>query len=310
MKNILMIAMLLASGWVVSSPAVHPEPTLSEHEVDTIIANTVTALHDTYLFPEQVSDAVSQLRYERSMGMFQRGMKFGRFRQRYEALLITATQDSGFELLERTPATLQSSAPEHQRTSNLAMEILPDNIGYLTFEGDFTGAGADRELAAAMHYVRDTGALILDLRRAGETSFAVAQNVVSQFVKTGTELARVDYNSPHSPSVVRAQSVPAPYLARPVYILTAALVAGPWEFVCYTLKHHDTAVIIGEDTMGVGYMKMAIDLSEHARLTLYYAQTRHPETEGNWHRIGVIADYQTSAADSMDTALTLISDAL
>lgn len=310
MKYVLILAMLLTSGWAVCRPAVHSEPMLSEQEVDRIIVNTVRALHDTYLFPEQVGEAVSQLRHERSMGMFQRGMKFGRFRQRYEALLITATQDSGFELLERIPATLESPGIERPVTSNLTMEMLPDNVGYLAVEGDFTGADAERELSDAIGYVNGSRALILDLRRAGDTSFAVARHLASQFVAAGTPLAEVDYNSPDAPRMVHAQAVSPGYRDRPVYILTSALVAGPWEFLCYTLKHHDAAYIVGEDTMGVGYMKTAVDLSEHARLTLYYAQTRHPHTQGNWHRIGVIADYQTPAADSMTQALALIERAL
>lgn len=308
--------MILKCGFVVlllltslmAGAAPHPEPYLNKQEVRHIVDNTIDALTQTYLFPDRTQKAIDRLRLEASRGEFTRGYHFGQFRQKFESILVNSTSDTGFELVEKRSVNSLAALPADAEDSAIETEILTDNVGYLKLSGDFLKTDRRADLTQALDYLQTNDALIVDLREAGDASMEFVHHLTSFFLPAGTHMATVSFNAQHAPVALYAEEKAGFSTYRdglPVFILTSGFVSGPWEFVSYTLKHFEAAVIVGEDTMGVSYMMKTLSVSEHAELTLYYAQITHPVTQENWQQTGVFADYQVSAAESEKVALSL-----
>ncbi|WP_414829319.1 S41 family peptidase [Alteromonas sp. H39] len=308
---VFLLCILCITPTVVTAATAHPEPYLEKEEIRHIVENTVAALSQEYLFAEQTDKVKARLQHELTSGEFTRGYHFGQFRQKFESILVNGTSDTGFELLERRQMSALHREPLPAEDNAIDSELLSENIGYIKLQGDFVKADRRSDLVDTLSTLRDVDALIIDLRDAGAASMDFAQQLVSPFLQPGTLMGTVSFNDQHEPVELLAD--PAPELSAfagktPVYILTSGFVSGPWEFVSYTLKHHDAAVIVGDDTMGMSYMKKTIPVSNHAELTLYYAQITHPLTQDNWQYTGVFADYQVKAEDSLETALKLARD--
>ena len=286
----------------------HPEPYLEKEEIRLIVENTLTALSQEYLFPEQAEGVQKRLQHELSKGEFTRGYHFGQFRQKFESVLVNGTSDTGFELVERRQAGALSTPSQPAEDNAIDSKLLAENIGYLKLQGDFLKSDRSGDLMNTLLSLRGADSLIIDLREAGAASMDFAQQLASAFLPPGTLMGTVSFNAVHPPVDLYAKALPelsqlgAPL---PVYILTSGFVTGPWEFFSYTLKHHDAAVIVGDDTMGVSFMKKAIPVSTHAELTLYYAQITHPVTKDNWQHTGVFADFQVKAEESLEEAVKL-----
>lgn len=312
MSRYILIIFLSCLLWVISGAVAaappHSEPYLEKEEVQQIVNNTLVALSQEYLFPGQTHAVSKRLQHEISSGEFNRGYHFGQFRQKFESILVNSTSDTGFELVERRQMSVLHTSSPPAEDNAIDSEVLSGNIGYVKLQGDFVKADRRSDLVNTLSTLRDVDALIIDLRDAGAASMGFAKQLASTFLPAGTLMGTVSFNDQQDPVELLAD--PAPELSsfagkRPVYILTSGFVSGPWEFVSYTLKHHDAAVIVGDDTMGMSYMKKAIPVSNHAELTLYYAQITHPVTRDNWQHTGVFADYQVKAEDSLETALKL-----
>ncbi len=288
----------------------HPEPYLEKEEIQQIINNTINALSNDYLFPDNTPKVIDRMRDEAERGEFTRGYHFGQFRQKFESILVNGTSDTGFELVARATAPSLTDVPVDAETNAIETELLDGNIGYLKLSGDFLRSDRRNDLTTSLQHLASADVLILDLRDVGAASMDFAQHLTSFFLPPGTIMATVSFNAHQAPISLTSREMPGfLHLSQnfPVFILTSGFVSGPWEFVSYTLKHYDAARLVGEDTMGVSYMKRSIPVSEHAALTLYYAQLEHPVTHDNWHQTGVFADYQVSATESFDEALTLAS---
>ncbi|MCW8091503.1 S41 family peptidase [Alteromonas sp. ASW11-130] len=310
MKKLTHIFFVLIMLVVSSQPVLarQNEIILSENEVREIVLNTVDVLEHDYLFPDKAKDVAQDLLHKLDIGAFDQSYPFGMFKQILENILIKATNDSGFELVEREIHNPLKNKLTRQESNAIQVDMLENDIGYIRFDGDFLFSSAQNELDSAMAYLAESRALIIDLRITGLGTLPLAQQLISFFVAPDTVIADVFLNPEEAPAkiIIQDNFINAQrFYDTPVYVLNSGFVVGPWEFVGYTLKYHHAAVIVGEDTMGVALMKKTLPVSQHANLILTYAQTHHPKTNENWQDYGVIADYQVSAQESLKTAINL-----
>lgn len=293
---------------------VEPELLLSKEEVAEAIKSTVTALEKHYLYPKKAQQASSALLTAQKSGEFDRSFKFGRLKQKVETILISASGDSSFELLKRRTFSSVNIDSDKRQSNSIKVQTLENNIGYIELDGNFLFSDTDNGIPNALEYLAGSDAVIIDLRNAGDGSISLAQHVISYFVEPNTLLGNVYFN----PSVdseriysVKLEHAPINYRQNfPIFILNSSFVAGPWEFLGYTLKHLHKATIVGEDTIGVATMKKPLPVSEHLSINIAYAQITHPVTDESWQQRGVFADYQTTAQESFEFAYQLALQAI
>lgn len=172
---------------------------------------------------------------------------------------------------------------------------------------------AEKKGTKIFHQLAEVNAMIIDLRDAEGDSLSLASHLMSFFVAQKTVLANVIYEKQElRETLVASQNLGFERFKDnfPLYILTSSFVSGSGEFLSYTLKHLNKAVIVGENTMGVAYISKSKEINEFININLPIAIPIHPLTHSNWEQEGVIPDYPVEAKLSFDVAYNLAKNHL
>ena len=228
-------------------------------------------------------------------------------RVRYEAEQIERMRNA--EVSVQDSIDLVQRRLHHNRANNYGfkkVDILDGNIGYLELSG-FWGvdeeAGAAAE--AAMNFLSNSDAFIIDLRQNGGGSPAMIQLITSYLYGPNRVHLNNFYNRPNDSY---SQTWTLPYVPGkrrpdvPVYVLTSSSTFSAAEEFSYNLKHLERATLIGETTGGgahPGGTRIATD-----RFTIWVPDGRaiNPNTETNWEGVGVIPHVKVAASEALEVA--------
>jgi C-terminal processing protease CtpA/Prc len=187
------------------------------------------------------------------------------------------------------------------------VERLMGNVGYLEMRSFAQVAdGAAEAATAAMNFLGNVDALIIDLRRNGGGSPEMVALVTSYLYPAGTRIHLNDlywrpgdtteqfWTQPH---------VPGPRLdGKDVYILTSNRTFSAAEEFCYNLKNLERATIVGENTGGGAHPGTMVRLSDHFEMFLATGRAINPVSKTNWEGTGVPADVACPADQAMSVA--------
>ncbi|GLX78264.1 interphotoreceptor retinoid-binding protein [Thalassotalea insulae] len=316
MKNIikfLLIGLSLSAVNIYALAQGNEDGTLSQQKISKIIHKTIDALEHHYLFPEKARLATKVLTYHLLSGEFYQTSQPAELAEKLRVLLRQSTGDNYFDVIEHNSRLAIDQQTNKEQSNGLQFrtlqaEILSGNIGYLKFERYYSLGVAKRDVDNAFHYLSDVQAMIIDLRTVDRGALPLAQYLSSFFVEPGTNLSDIAYQqqTKMTPLLAIEHNDYARFRQNfPVYILNSAFVAGAWEFFSYTLKHFDKAVIVGEQTIGFGYLTKPIKVSEYFTISMPCALTQHPVTHANWEQFGVTPDFNVDAGASFDVAYKL-----
>ena len=186
------------------------------------------------------------------------------------------------------------------------VDILEGNIGYLELTGFY---GVDEEAGAAaeaaMNFLSNANAIIIDLRQNGGGSPAMIQLITSYLYGPGRVHLNNFYNRPADR---RTQTWTLPYVPGrrspdvPVYVLTSSSTFSAAEEFSYNLKHLERATLVGETTGGgahPGGTRIATD-----RFTIWVPDGRaiNPITNTNWEGVGVKPHIEIPAGTALEVA--------
>ncbi|MDM7860964.1 S41 family peptidase [Alteromonas sp. ASW11-36] len=300
---IIILALFLSSIHHQPARANTPELHLEHSEVLEIVQGISLAFDTHYIEPDKAKNVKQTLQSMLVTGDFDQAFEFYRLKTLLESTVIKITSDSNFKLVRRTNLSQQNAIDSEEHLSNAQTQVLEPNIGYIALSGDFVH-DAREELVAALNQMSDTDALIIDIRDAGLGSVDLSQLIISYFNEPNTLLGHI-YAGRKTPVPLVSYDISELQFQMPVFILTSSFVAGPWEFLAYTLKHLEKATIVGEDTIGLGMLTSPIPVSKHASVLISTGIIKLNATDDSWHRSGVIADYQTSADASFEHAYQL-----
>jgi retinol-binding protein 3 len=235
--------------------------------------------------------------------------------------LQSAAGDLHFQI-EYSPSTIpiesgEAPAPSRDERFNAGREnnfgfdkaeVLQGNIGYINVRTFHRAEAIGDVLAAAMDFVSNTDALIVDVRgHDGGRADAVAL-MVSYFVEGNPKQLTGIYwkqlgttvESFTSPSVKGKK-----YLDRPVYILTSRDTASAGEGFCDDMKTLKLATLVGERTMGAANPGSTVRLTDHFSMFLPTGKAVNPITGGNWEGTGVLPEVVVPAAEALQRAQLL-----
>ncbi len=313
MKFLYLIFLLSALSWPLRTTAQSTAlgPLLATEEIHMAVQNIARELENNYLFPEKAKVAAKLLQSKLRAGDFNGQYDFLLLNIQISSILAQSTKDSGFELIQQ-PAIMLTD--EQQQLTNASTNqhdafvtgILDHNIGYVKITGNFDYPNGHELIAQQFRLLSRVDALIIDLRQADEAALAVAQQMISYFVQSGTTIANLQLQQHVEPIKTKIAADEKTFKqALPLYIVNSAFVAGSWEFFGFTLQQFDKAVIVGEQTMGVGYLSQEFRISDNLAIRMNHALITHPISGGHWDNEGVVPDYFYDSDDAFDKAYLL-----
>lgn len=178
----------------------------------------------------------------------------------------------------------------------MAVRRLPGNIGYLKlryFAADADGAAL---IDAAVSMLKDTDALILDLRENTGGGGAADERLLGHLSSTPIPMAVIHWRQADGSFVEEQRRVSTPaggplYPDKPVFVLTARRTFSAAEGFAYDLQAAGRAVLIGETTRGGGNpSNKPVRLGAGLGAFIPNGRTVHPTTGRGWEGVGVQPD--------------------
>jgi hypothetical protein len=200
---------------------------------------------------------------------------------------------------------------ENDRLRNFGfrkVENLAGNIGYLDLRYFSNAEFAGQTAAAAMNFLANADAVIIDVRNAPGGYPNMIQMLCSYFVK-GIREGRTHLNTferryDHSIEQFWTWAyVPGQRMYdTDLYILTSRYTGSGAEAFSYHLKHLQRATVVGETTAGAAHPVHAVVVERDFVMNLPDGRPVNPVTGTNWEGTGVKPDVEVPADQALDTA--------
>ena len=196
------------------------------------------------------------------------------------------------------------------RSTNFGFERvarLKGNIGYIDLRRFELSEYGGETAVAAMNFVANCDALIIDLRKnfGGHpsmvqliTSYLVDPEPIhiNTFYYRHTDSTQQFWTFPHVPGVRRPDIM--------VYVLTSNATGSGAEEFAYNLKHMERATLVGEITAGAAHPVTRESLSGGFVVAIPYGRPVNPITQSSWEGTGVTPHIKVPAAKALKTAHT------
>lgn len=199
---------------------------------------------------------------------------------------------------------------EHDNCAFRKVEILPNNIGYIKFDGFMDASFCGPTVAAAMGFIAHTDAVIFDIRQNGGGQPDMVTLIASYLFDEPTHLIDIYDRSKNSTRQNWTLSyLPGPRLStQPVFVLTSKRTFSGAEEFAFDLKNQKRATIVGETTGGGAHPVSGHPVADYFMVGVPFAESLDPVTKTNWEGTGVEPDVKVSADDALDTAEKLAND--
>ena len=288
---------------------------LDEAEQSRVIGGAVKLLEEFYLFPDVAKRAAAKLRAHEKHGEYS-GISDGDvFAARLTDDLRVFSGDKHIavdffakpmpdEPLPRRP----HPDPQQLAASNCGFEKaehLPPNIGYLKLDAFAEPEHCTSTAIAAMNFLGDSDALIIDLRDNHGGAPRMTAIISSYLFDEPTHLDDIYDRGENSTE----QLWTFPYLpgkrftGKPVFVLTSKHTFSAGEEFSYDLKSLKRATIVGEATGGGAYTTAPHRIDEHFFIRVPFGRFINPITKTDWEGTGVEPDIKVLASDALEEAL-------
>jgi retinol-binding protein 3 len=222
---------------------------------------------------------------------------------------------SPFKMPPRTEPSPEDDARfhaqmEHDNCAFDKVEILPNNIGYIKFDGFMDASFCGPTVVAAMGFVAHTDALIFDIRQNGGGQPAMVTMIASYLFDQPTHLIDI-YNRKEDSTTQNwtLSYLPGHRLAKqPVFVLTSKGTFSGAEEFAFDLKNQKRATIVGETTGGGAHPVSGHPIADYFTIAVPFAKSLDPVTKTNWEGTGVEPDVKVSAEDALTTAEKLANE--
>jgi retinol-binding protein 3 len=315
---------------LVPSGAIQPDMRIDARTKSAVLTSLAREIQGSYVFPDVADKLVKMLRERQAHGAYDKITSAREFGETLTKQMGDVAHDRHLRVIYSasvlpempTPAPGQSPLKPgvlaQQMRQQLSrrnygfekVERLRGNVGYLKFNS-FADAeqGGDR-IVAAMAWLADTDALILDLRDNGGGEPNMVQLVASYFFgdQESVHLNDLAYRRMGTREEDLTQWWTLPYLPgrryvdREVYILTSTRTFSAAEELVYDLQVRNRATIVGETTGGGANDNDFRRLGDHYRASISIGHAINPVTHTNWEGKGIEPNVKVPKEQALQTA--------
>ena len=185
------------------------------------------------------------------------------------------------------------------------VELLDGNIGYLDLESFVDARYGGETAVAAMNFLSNASALIIDLRNNGGGNPSMTQLIASYLFTSKPVHLNTFYNKStdtYSESWTYAYVPGKRIPTTDVYILTGSNTFSAAEEFAYDMQSLKRAIVIGEPSGGGAHTGSNMIAGERFIVFIPVGRGINPITKTDWEGAGVKPDITVPAGDALITA--------
>ena len=293
-----------------------------------VVEGAIAQLDKYYVFPDVASKMAEMMRGHLRAGDYSTSTNGVAFASLLTTQLQEVSHDKHLRMsYSPAPIPARPSAPqgppdkdavdryrrqmESVNCGFVKAEQLPGNVGYLKFNMFADPDVCAPTAAAAMSFLANTKALIIDLRDNGGGSPGMVALLCSYFFSKPTHINDLwNRETGKTEEFWTTDTVSGKRFGdtKPVYLLTSKRTFSGAEEFSYDLKTQKRATIIGETTGGGAHPVRGRRIDDHFMIGVPFARAINPITHTNWEGTGVEPDVKVPAADALSTAQKLAAE--
>lgn len=320
MRPFSVVALTILATVLHAQPQPDKDLNIDAAERNQVIDSVLDVLNKQYVFPEVAAKMASALRERQKRKEYDAITSAQEFARILTEHLQAISHDKhlrvrhSFEVLPLRQDREGPPSPEERERARRQMarqnfgfeklERLSGNIGYLDLRS-FAPPGLGGEtVVAAMNFLANTDAVIVDLRKNGGGAPAMVALICSYLFDDVTHLNDLYWRPKDSTQQWwTLPYVPGKKLAgKPVYVLTSKRTFSGAEEFSYNLKNLNRATIVGETTGGGAHPGGVVRLSDHLSAFIPTGRAINPISKTNWEGTGVAPDVAVDQELALKTA--------
>jgi hypothetical protein len=292
-----------------------------EERNNSIIQKIIQLTQEKYVYPEIGEQIGIGIQEKLNEGKYTKLSTYAELAEQITSDLIALSNDHHWHVAHNPDQAVELIDPEHEsdetqmarylesvRKTNFGferVERLKGNIGYLDLRCFVPSEYAGETAVAAMNFLGNCDALIIDLRQnhGGYPSmvqlitsylFDEKPRLINTFYYRPTDDTQQFWTFPHVPGKRRPDI--------PVYLLISSETGSGAEEFAYNLKHMERATLIGEPTVGAAHPVSREVIAEEFIVRVPYGRPINPITGTNWEGGGVSPHISVPAEKALKTA--------
>lgn len=305
---------------ITSAASAQKQQAITSKEANLIVDNLIRQMNDTYIFPDVAKQAENMLRMNMKKGVYKNATDGKQLAEKLTADLRALVKDRHLGVYYRPqPTEKQAPDPAAQKSAEAAWwhymsrqnlgfpkaEILEGNVGYLKVVGFGPVDKVGPACSAAVSFLANTDAMIIDLRHNNGGEPALVQYLVSHFFsESPVHINDIVYRKDNK--IDEFWTLPTlnatRYLNKPVYILTDNRTFSAGEEFAYDMQVLKRATLVGEVTGGGANPGDQVDLGHGFHAFIPNGRALNPITKTNWEGTGVTPDVATTAEAALKEA--------
>ncbi len=320
--QVVLIVVLISCFSLSTASAQSKMPTISKEEQKQVVDSVIKFMKENYVFPEvgnKVADIVATNFKKGKYSSLTDPMAFSdklttdlrsvnndkHISVRFNSKRMAMQMGGG----EKDPEDTEAMRDKMNAQKNFGFEevkILDGNIGYLKLNQFIDAESGGETAIAAMNFLANTNALIIDLRDNGGGSPSMIQLLSSYlFEETRVHLNTFYYRE--SDEYTQFYTLPfVPGKKMPstaIYILTSNYTFSAAEEFTYNLKNLERATIVGETTGGGAHPVNMMAINKNFGMSVPIGKAINPITKTNWEGTGIEPHIKTTKEDALEKAM-------
>lgn len=311
---------LLLSTVIFSSIAQSKSIEINKEQRKEVVERISNIIIENYVFPKVALQNANFIQEQLKSGEYNEIIDAGKFAEKLTVDLQKINHDKHMEVRVNKPQKYQ---PEQKQSSNpyleylkqeqkenygfKKIEILEGNVGYIDFRY-FSGFDSAKETVdGVLKVIKNTDAVIFDLRKNDGGSPEMVQYICSYFFGEKTHLNSLYWRKGNrTQEFWTLDELPAERMPDvPLFLLTSKYTFSGAEEFAYNFKTRKRAIIVGESTGGGANPGGQIEINKLFSINVPTGRAINPITQTNWEGTGVVPDVKTVANNALSKALLL-----